>query len=287
MEINSDFQTPDNKKRGRPRNDSGGTKKAGRPSKMSKKKAKQFAKAVSNNPKNSGLERSSDRLYLQKKSENPELWKSIPCPTRRGHELSQDQIDCAIRTIYVMKEDNESDVFEKVSRYLDIGTKTLYKLWRDFVRHGKVPNSFRGTKRAVRMKLVSMEWFEPIREEIERLRLKEKRAVELPDIQKWLLEMHDIAISRSRLRYRLFKMGFIFSKTHKLTMKKEEARIRKLRQDYLKHRHEYDKIIKDNNERYYLLKEKNLEIPEGMMEIIYIYLDESYVNRYCISHFIF
>jgi hypothetical protein len=124
MEINFNFQLPDNKKRGRPRNDSGGTKKAGRPSKMSKKKAKQFTKAVSNNPKNSGLKRSSDRLYLQKKSENPELWKSILCPMRRCHELSQDQINSAFRTIYATKEDYESDFFERVSRYLDIGTKT-------------------------------------------------------------------------------------------------------------------------------------------------------------------
>jgi hypothetical protein len=44
-------------------------------------------------------------------------------------------------------------------------------------------------------------------------------------------------------------MGFMFSKTKKLTMKKEDARIRKLRLDYLKRCHEYDKLIEENNDR--------------------------------------
>ena len=63
-------------------------------------------------------------------------------------------------------------------------------------------------------------------------------------------------------------------------MMKEDARIRKLRMDYLKRRHEYDKLIKENNERYSLLKEQGLKFPVGMKEMIYVYLDESYVNRY-------
>jgi hypothetical protein len=148
------------------------------------------------------------------------------------------------------------------------------------MRTEKIPPTSVGKIRAIRMKFVGMEWADPLRELIESIRLKEQRAVDLPDIQKWLLEKHNISIGRSRLRYRLNKMGFIFSKTHKLTMKKEDARIRQLRMDYLKHRHEYDKLIKENNERYSLLKEQGLEFPEGMKEMIYVYLDESYVNRY-------
>ena len=106
---------------------------------MSSKKAKQFAMTVGKNPRNKGVARSSNRLFGVKKRENPDHWKSIPRPERRGHDLSQDQIDSAARTIYVMKEENEDKVFEKTSRYLDIGTKTLYKIWHDFMRDGKVP----------------------------------------------------------------------------------------------------------------------------------------------------
>jgi hypothetical protein len=57
-----------------------------------------------------------------------------------------------------------------------------------------------------------------------------------------------------------------------------KARIRKLRQDRLKRRHEYDKIIKGNNDRYNLLRNENLPL-DGLKDIVYIYLDESFVNR--------
>jgi hypothetical protein len=104
MEINLDFETPASKKRGRPRSETSGSNKGGRPSRLSLKKAKQFAKAVSNNPRHKGIKQSSIRLFGVKKRENPDHWKSIPRPERKGHDLSQDQIDSAIRTIYVMKE---------------------------------------------------------------------------------------------------------------------------------------------------------------------------------------
>jgi len=63
-------------------------------------------------------------------------------------------------------------------------------------------------------------------------------------------------------------------------MKKEDVRIRKLRLDYLKRRHEYDKLIEENNDRRNLLMERGLPVPPDLREIVYIYLDESYVNRF-------
>jgi hypothetical protein len=65
---------------------------------------------------------------------------------------------------------------------------------------------------------------------------------------------------------------------HKLTLKKQEACIRKLRQDYLKRRPECDKIIKENNDRYYLLRNENFPL-DGLKDIVYIYLDKSCVSR--------
>jgi transposase len=135
-----------------------------------------------------------------------------------------------------MKEEGQANVVERASNYLDIGVQTMYKLWRSYIKSGVVPHSLQGQKKKVRMKLVSTEWMRPIQEEMERIRLKEGRAVEVPDILKWLQETHGLTITDRQLHYRLGKMGFVFSKGGKLTLKKEEPRIRKLRQDYLKRR---------------------------------------------------
>jgi hypothetical protein len=63
-------------------------------------------------------------------------------------------------------------------------------------------------------------------------------------------------------------MRFVYSKRRKLTLIKEEPRITKIRQDYLKLRHEYHKIIEENNIAYYkyYLSDNNLD-----MCIIYLY----------------
>ena len=95
------------------------------------------------------------------------------------------------------------DVFKLASEGLDIHVNTLYKIRGNFSKEGKVLCSFKGRTRRVRMKFVAMEWFEPMRIEAERIRLIEKRVVELLDIQKWILDEHNITIGRSRLRYRV------------------------------------------------------------------------------------
>ena len=186
---------------GRPK-DNG--KKVGRKKKLSKSKSKSMKKANKANPRHQPEIRTSKRLHEVKIAENPDFWKDIEPPSRQGHVLSQDQIDAAVRTIYMMKLANENlYIFERASKYLDISDKTLHSLWNDNIRRGKVPITRRTVKRAVRMKLVGLEWFEPIREYIENVRLHEQRCVELPDIQKFLCEKHDISIGRSRLRYRM------------------------------------------------------------------------------------
>ena len=76
------------------------------------------------------------------------------------------------------------------------------KLGEISVKKGKCSVLLRVTRR-VRMKFVAMEWFEPMLIEAERIRLIEKRVVELLGIQKWILDEHSITIGRSRLRYRV------------------------------------------------------------------------------------
>jgi len=283
MENSLDNDVGEKRKRGRPPNLEKGKNKGGGRRRMSAIKAKQLQRANQANPRHKkakeAKKRCSERIFELKKTENRQFWNSYPCPERQGQNLSQDQIDTAIRLIYKMREEGQAEVMERASSYLDISDKTLYILWRTFLKTGVVPHSLRGQKRKIRMKLVSTEWVRPIQEEMERIRLQEGRAVEVPDILKWLQDTHEITISACQLRYRLSKMGFVFSKGQKLTLKKEDPRIRRLRQEYLKRRHEYDKIINENNERYYLLRQEGLPL-DGMKEIVYIYLDESYVNRY-------
>jgi transposase len=283
MENNKDDEVGEKRKRGRPPNSEKVRKRAGRHRRMSATKAKQLQRAHQANCRhekaNEAKKRRSERIFDVKKNENPQFWKSYSCPERQGHHLSQDQIDMAMRVVYKMNEAKEPAVMERASSFLGIGISKLYELWRKFVETGEVPHSLRGRKRQVRIKLVSMEWMKPIQEEMERIRLEENRAVEAPDILKWLKEKYDITITMSQLRYRLDKMGFVFSKAGKLTTKKEDPRYRKLRQDYLKRRHEYNKLIKDSNNRYYLLKQHGIDL-NRMKEIVYIYLDESYVNWY-------
>ena len=146
-------------------------------------------------------------------------------PERGGRLLSQDQIYAAVRSIYKMKECGDEDVFSRVSDMHGIGISKLYELWNEYVRTEKMPEPA-PSRRMSCMELVGMEWFETIRAEVERMRLENRKAVEVPDIQKFLVESHGISIGRVRLCYRLHKMGFMFGKTKKLVMKKEEPRIR-------------------------------------------------------------
>jgi hypothetical protein len=256
-----------------------GAKKVGRPPKISPVKYKRAQVAQSAKNKGKSRKRRSDRIKIVEKKENPDSWKELLPPPREGHILSQDQINTAIRTISELKSRGVADVMNIASKCLDISVDSLYKYWNEFISQKEVPTSFLGKGSVVRMKFVGLEWFEAIRAEVERIRLVEKRAVEIPDIQKWLLDKHHITISRTKLRHRLIKFGFKFSKLHKLVLKKESPRIRKLRMDYLKKRFEYNKLIAENKRRRQIYIDSGRPIPEYLKEVVYIYLDESYVNR--------
>jgi hypothetical protein len=106
----------------------------GRPNKRSKSKANPLKIANKSNSKHQLKARRSNRQFSLKKVENPDFWKTLPKPPHNGHEISQDQIDSAIRIIYTLKEKNMKDVFKLVSEGLDIHVNTLYKIWRDFIK---------------------------------------------------------------------------------------------------------------------------------------------------------
>ena len=133
--------------------------------------------------------------------EDPGLWKSIALPERRGRILSEDQIYAAVRSIYKMKQRGEEDIFSRLSDMHGIGLRKLYELWNEYLRTEKMPEPA-PSRRMSRMELVGMEWFEIIRVEVERIRVEDRKAVEIPDIQKFLVETHGISIGRGRLAYR-------------------------------------------------------------------------------------
>jgi hypothetical protein len=184
-----------------------------------------------------------------------------------------------------------NDVFGRAETYLGIGHSKLRELWSDYVAvGGKVlPLSNRNCSQKERLRRIGKEWFGPIREEIFRIRMEEGRAVEVPTLIKWFNNTHQIIVNQSDLRYRLKKMGFLFGKMRKLCLRREADDVTLKRRLYLKKRLDLNGVIDENCR---IRKEwiENRNIGPVIREIIYIYLDESYVNRYSLfylSNYIF
>ena len=112
----------------------------------------------------------------------------------------------------------------------------------------------------------------------------EGHACEIPDLVKWFREEHNLIVTRHELRYRLKKMGFIFGKMKKICLRKEGPRIRAKRRIYLMERELYDaKIAINKKKRRDWINTRHCGPVEP--ELIYIYLDESYVNRnHCLGN---
>ena len=75
------------------------TRKVWRPPKSPKISSENLSKARQRIAKNLKPKRASDRLFRLGQKGNPDNWKGIKTPRRQGHELSQDQIDNAIRPL--------------------------------------------------------------------------------------------------------------------------------------------------------------------------------------------
>jgi len=188
---------------------------------------------------------------------------------RIGELMKEKELDIVIST---------NDVFGRAETYLDIGHSKLRELWSDYVAvGGKVlPPSYRNCFQKERLRRIGKEWFGPIREEIFRIRMEEGRAVEVPTLIKWFNETHQIIVNQRDLSYRLKKMGFLFGKMRKLCLRREADDVTLKRRLYLKKRIEFYLGRRIIREEWI----ENRSIGPVNREIIYIYLDESYVNRY-------
>lgn len=181
-----------------------------------------------------------------------------------------------------------NDVFGRASNYLDIGTTKLRQFWDKWllVRGNALPPSHIGVKRKEQMIVLSSKCSGTIRKIIFDLRIMSKNGhpVEMPDVLKVLRDEHNIFVSKSQLRYRMHKMGFPFGKVKKYCLRKEGDRITAKRRLYLKARLKYNTIININKEKRNEWMSSN-SIGPIEREIVYIYIDESYVNRnHCIGH---
>jgi hypothetical protein len=58
-------------------------------------------------------------------------------------------------------------------------------------------------------------YYEPLRAEVRRLRIITGKAVEVPDLQKFLIEKHNCKIERGALTHAMRRMGFKFAKANK------------------------------------------------------------------------
>jgi hypothetical protein len=85
-------------------------------------------------------------------------------------------------------------------------------------------------------------------------------------------------ITKSELHYRLKKMGFLFGKMQKLCLRREAEDVTHKRRVYLKKRQEHNALIEENKRERKEWQENGC-IGPIIPELIYVYLDESYVNR--------
>ena len=90
-------------------------------------------------------------------------------------------------------------------------------------------------------------------------------------------------MTKKEMHYRLQKMGFVFGKVKKLTLKKESVPIAAKREAYLQSR---VKLKREIAQRDALIREWDREerlgpheLERRPNELLFVYLDESYVNR--------
>lgn len=136
---------------------------------------------------------------------------------------------------------------------LGISKSAAYEYYNHFKQTGQILG--KGETRE-HVQAISREEAPKLREYVHELRTKKQHAVELPDIQKWLAKTFNKTISPSRLWHSLKKLGFVFGRTRKFTIRKELPEYMQKVLGYL-----------DAKDKY------------TAEEYVFVYLDESYVNK--------
>ena len=176
-----------------------------------------------------------------------------------------------------------ADPFARAVTYAGVSETTLRETWRRYEALRAVPpplQNSRGFAARTHVGGVTKADMPLLRAEVQRMRLEDGHAVEVPDIQKWFVRVRGKHVPRRTLYYNLKRLGFVFGKTHKLCVHKESPRVTELRRQYLRNRMEWDKRIEARLAEAEHLAEGD-EVVEGPRQrrLVYVYLDESYVNR--------
>jgi hypothetical protein len=152
-------------------------------------------------------------------------------PERESFVLSQEMICVSLRALSVClienfeAEKSKQDAYSRASLYTGVSVKQLEVLWKQWNDAGRreLPPSLLGAGRAAKTTALARMFLQPLRAEVRRIRIKEGRAVEVPMLEKWLLEVHHYKIARGPLTYALHKMGFKFAKTHPLQVRSSSS----------------------------------------------------------------
>ena len=178
-----------------------------------------------------------------------------------------------------------ADPFARAAAYAGVSETTLREQWTRYEALRAVPPPLENSRaHTVRTGPITRAEVPLLREEVKRMRLKDGHAVEIPDIQRWFVKERGKNVLKHALYYHLRRLGFVFGKTHKLCVHKESERVTELRRRYLRNRMEWDTRMEGRRaaleEELKIFEEAGAPV-EGARQrrLVYVYLDESYVNR--------
>ena len=159
----------------------------------------------------------------QKRARTDPVMSDIPPrASTSSRMITTEEIRIALRLIVSYKEDGEPDVFGRVEKITEIGQTKLYEIWREFCsRDGdKLPKSFIGAPRIERPSTVIKLFSGDIRKFVLDRKLDEGKAVEIPDVMKFLKDTFNFEVERSTMQRAMKKMGFLYGKKTKLMRNK-------------------------------------------------------------------
>jgi len=197
-------------------------------------------------------------------------------PLVRPHgPYTQEEIRAAMHVATVLHEEkaggrtvSTANPLERAARYTGFGETKLRDLWVVWkgLRGEKLPPVMHDYSKPHLCGAVPRSLFPELRQAIRDMRINRGHGVEVPDVQKWLKETHNLVISRNALRHSMHRMGFVFGRLKKYTLRREAADIVAKRKAYIK-------------ALYELEEERQQRLQDGKKPLVFVYLDESYVNR--------
>lgn len=205
-----------------------------------------------------------------------------PPPRNSGERLTNADIMIGLRVVHACLEEAHARVpvtpayaFERASVYTGIGRTKLIELWGEYADTGgrRLP-LVRDGKNGARAQQVPRELIPELKEFVHHLRVVKGKVVEVPDIVRWLRDSHGILVSRENLRKTMHRAGFVWGRTHKIAIRREDPRVVAKRNEYLCAMHAIDNEIAARSAD---INNAALVGPRRR-QLIKVFVDESYAN---------